>query len=281
MDSSVPLEKSAEKRRRLLKRDTTAIGDLMAGLRLHELWRALAWENVIQRYRRAALGVGWIAISFMLMIAVFVLVFGRSSPVRTEFEYMVYLATGLTAFGFVSGMVSGGASIFASGGGWIKSSRAPLSVLIYTHITGAFFEMFINALVLVPLIMMQGVPSVEHLLMVVVALAIFALNGVWCCMLLGSLGAWSSDFQNLLPAIMRIAFFATPVFWDYEVVQGRRLLLAHYNPFTHFIEVFRLPLMGESPSLTNWTVVILVTIGGWIAGLIAFSMSKRRLAAWV
>jgi ABC-type polysaccharide/polyol phosphate export permease len=273
--------KAEARRRRLLRRNRSTLGDLWAGLQLHNLWTALAFEDLVQKYRRAALGVSWIAISFILMIAIFVAIFGRSSPVRTEFEYALYLSTGLVAFTFISTMVTRGASLFGANGSWVRSSRAPLSVLVYSNILSSFLEMAIVAVVVLPLVAIHGVPTPEQLLIIMAALVLYAINAVWCSLLFGSLGAWSSDFQQLVPAIMRIAFFATPVFWDYEVVEGRRLLLAHYNPFTHFVELLRQPLMMNYPSLTNWIVVGGVTIGGWVLAIVAFSFAKRRLAAWV
>lgn len=281
MSASAAEAKSAAKRRRVLRRNRSAIGDLVSSLRLYELWLALAKENVTQRYRRAALGVGWIAISFLLMVAIFVLVFGRSSPARTEFEYTLYLATGLMAFTFVSTMVTGGCAIFGSNGGWIKSSRAPLGVLVFSTIASSYFEMFILAFIVLPLVVIHSIPNPEHLLVFGAAILIFGINAIWCCLLLGSIGAWSADFQQFVPAVMRIAFFATPIFWDYEVTEGRRLLLAQYNPFTHFVELFRRPLMSEMPSETNWIVVGSITLGGWVVALIVFSHAKRKLAAWV
>lgn len=281
MPASQLEDKAGTRRRRLMSRNHSAVGDLRASLELRSLWLALAWEDLTQRYRRAALGVSWVAIQFLLMLVIFVLVFGRSSPARSEFEYTIYLATGLMSFTFISTMVSRGAGIFATNGGWIKSSSMPLSVLAYSNVANAFFEMLILSIVVAPLILIQGVPGLEQLLLVVIALVFYALNGVWCGLLFGSLGAWFSDLQQLIPAIMRIAFFATPVFWDYEVVEGRRMLLAHYNPFTHFVEIIRQPLMHNYPSATNWLVVIGISVGGWLLALVVFSWSKRRLAAWV
>ena len=98
---------------------------------------------------------------------------------------------------------------------------------------------------------------------------------------MGCIGAWSADFQQLVPAIMRIAFFATPVFWDYDGRGGMRVQLAHYNPFTHFLEIFRSPLLGHYPTATNWIVVLSLTAILWVLAILAFKFFRSRLAAWV
>lgn len=280
-DTCARAGQSAHRRAELMRRTGSVWQDLSASLRLHHLWRALATEDLVQSYRRASLGVGWILISFALMVLVFVLVFGRSSPARSEYEYTLYLATGLLAWTVLSGGVTKGVSVFAANGGWIKSTPAPYSVLVFKNLYNVLLETGIVSIFVVPMVVIYGIPSPELLGMLILAFLVYAINLIWTNLLLGSIGAWSSDFQQLVPALMRIAFFATPIFWDYEVGEGRRKLLATYNPFTHFVEIVRAPLMGEQASMTNWTVVLSVTLTGCIAAVFAFKIAKPRLSAWI
>lgn len=281
MTSQKPVLTAPERRARLMRRDTSVLADLSASLKLHELWRALAWEDLVQRYRRASLGVGWILISFLLMVFIFVFIFGRSSPEKTQFEYTLYLATGLFAWTFLSVAISQGGSIFGSNAGWIRASNAPLGVLSLSLLTSAFLEMCIVGLSVLPLVLLHGLPSVLQFIGLIAALVLYGLNLLWCSLFLGSIGAWSSDFQQLIPSFMRIFFFATPIFWDYDALDGRRHMLATYNPFTHFVELVRQPLMGNYPDPVNWAVAISITGIGWVLALIVFRYAKPRLSAWV
>jgi ABC-type polysaccharide/polyol phosphate export permease len=51
---------------------------------------------------------------------------------------------------------------------------------------------------------------------------------------------------------------------------GPRRFIADYNPFTHMIALVREPLLGDTPSLTDWLVVLAIAVVGWI-GTFLFS----------
>ena len=270
-----------ERRRRLMRRNHSVSHDLYASLQLHHLWRTLAWEDLRQRYRRSTLGIAWILLSFILMLLIFVLIFGRSSPSMTRIQYTLYLSSGLVVWNFMSGAVTRGVSVFGANGGWIRSTPAPFSVLIFRSIFSNIMETGLTFLAILPLIYIYGVPGVTGFLTMGVAVLLYITASIPMGMLMGCIGARSADFQQLVPALMRIGFFATPVFWDYETRTGTRLMMAHYNPFTHFLELFRAPLRGKAPTDTNWMVAIGSTILLWVAGLIVFKLFRPRLAAWV
>lgn len=269
------------RRRKLMRRTGSVLYDIYASARLHHLWRALAWEDLRQRYRRSTLGLTWILLSFMLMLAVFVLIFGRSSPSMTQLEYTLYLSSGLAVWNYMSGVVNKGVSVFGGNGGWIRSTPAPFTILVFRIVYANLLETGLTLLVIVPIVYFVGIPDLTGFLTMGAAVLLYIAASVPMGLLMGCIGARSADFQQLVPALMRIGFFATPVFWDYETRTGTRLMMAHYNPFTHFLELFRAPLMGKAPSGVDWMVAVGSTIVLWIVALIVFKMFRSRLAAWV
>ena len=274
-------ESKALSRSDLMQRHERVVDDLYIGLKLHHLWRALAWEDVIQRYRRSVLGIAWIMLSFWSMIAIFVILFGRSSPTLTQFEYTIYLATGLAAWNFLSVGITKSTAAFASNAGWIRSTPAPFSVLAYRAVLAGCYEFAIVFLSILPLVFFYSFPSALGLLVLVAAAILFVINLVFLSLLLGSIGAWSSDFQQIVPNVMRIAFFATPIFWEFSSMSGARRLMADYNPFTHFVQLMRAPLMGQMPSAVNWGVALVCSLVVIVASIFVFRYARVRLAAWV
>ncbi len=279
---SADLSATAKHRRSdLMRRHDNVIDDLMAGMKLHHLWRALAWEDLIQRYRSSTLGIVWIAVSFWAMVAIFVILFGRTSPNLTQFGYMIYLATGLCAWNFIQAGVTKGSAVFAGNGGWIRSTPAPLSILVYRSVLAVIYEVLIIFVLVVPLALYFHIPDLVGVGIILIGVILFVLNLVFLSLFLGAIGAWSADFQQILLAVMRIAFFATPIFWEFEPSVGLRRAMGLYNPFTHFVALIREPLMGHTPTAINWAVVGVATLFVLVAGTITFKYSRKRLAAWV
>lgn len=271
----------SRRNRSLMRRQNGVFQDLWASLRLIHLWRALAWEDLMQRFRRSILGLSWIVVSFALLIFILVVLFGRNSPTRTTYEYLVYLCLGMAIWTYLSAIVSKGVMAFAGNSAWIKSTPAPFGVLAFRTIYAGILELLVLLVFVVPISLYLVVPDPIHLLYLLGAIGVYAINSVSICLLLGSLGAWSSDVQQLIPAIMRIAFFATPIFWEYETSSGLRRYMADYNPFTHFVEIIRAPLMGTDPSQINWMVVGFITTVSMILSFAIFKFARTRLPVWV
>ena len=271
----------SRRNRVLMRRHGGVFHDVWAGVKLHQLWRALAWEDLIQRFRRSILGLAWIILSFGMMIGIFVILFGRESQNLSTYEYTIYLSLGFATFSFLSSIITRGTSMFVTNAGWIKATPAPFSVLAFKTVASSFMELLILLSLIVPVVIFLTPPPSLHILWLFLAIILYLVNSVSITILMGCLGAWSSDFQQLIPSLMRITFFATPIFWEYEYASGMRKYLATYNPFTHFVEIFRQPMMGEAPSASNWMVVCSITIVAFILSIVIFKSARERLPVWV
>jgi ABC-2 type transport system permease protein/lipopolysaccharide transport system permease protein len=112
------------------------------------------------------------------------------------------------------------------------------------------------------------------------ALVIMLFNGLWVCLLLGLLSARFRDIPMIVGSIVQVMFFITPVLWKPDMLPGRALLL-DANPFYHFVEIMRGPMLGQVPSGENWFACILVTVLGWMVTLLFYTAYRWRLAYWV
>ena len=102
----------------------------------------------------------------------------------------------------------------------------------------------------------------------------------WMAALIGLAGARFADTKHGLSLAMRFLFFATPVFWRADAL-GDRSMIAMANPFTHFLEVVRAPLLGEPVSDIAWTVVLATSATGIIPTVLVYGQYSRRLVFWL
>jgi ABC-type polysaccharide/polyol phosphate export permease len=79
---------------------------------------------------------------------------------------------------------------------------------------------------------------------------------------------------------MQLFFFVTPIIWHPDSLPGRQRVIT-FNPFHHFIEIVRAPLLGTSTPTTSWFVVVAITLLGWIMTLAFMATFRRRFAYWV
>jgi lipopolysaccharide transport system permease protein len=88
--------------------------------------------------------------------------------------------------------------------------------------------------------------------------------------------------QQIIASVMIVVFYVTPVIWKPNLIpDGTAHLLLGLNPFYHFLQITRLPLLGQSPTFENWSLAIFAAL---VASIIAYFAAKKfqsRLAYWV
>jgi len=254
--------------------------DLWAGLSMVELWRTFAWDEIQQRYRRSMLGVSWILLSFLMFVGGVSFFFSALSGWELQ-SFIVYVALGYAAFIFISGNFIDGCQVFTASHVWIKALSLPYSVHVYRSLFRSLLIFALQMAVVIPLMIWSGwVPGLVTLL-VVPALAIYVLNAVAVQYLLGLIAARFQDVGHLVTSITRLLIFVTPILWVREGLDGARAFAADLNPLTHYVEIFRAPLLGEMPRMTSWAVVFGVTLGIWVAAALCAAVFRRRLPYWL
>lgn len=258
-----------------------AFRDLAEGWRMDEVWRAFAWDEIQNRYRRSAIGVAWILISFVIFVGGIGIFFGAFSS-KDGAAFMAYVALGFTLFQFMIGNITDGCGVFRQAATWIKSSTLPYSIYVYKSVFRSLFPFIIH---LIATIVGMTAFGLLHLgwsaLVAIPALGVILLNAIPAQMLLGVIAARYRDISHLVTSVIRILFFSTPILWVREEQSGIRAQLADLNPLTHYIEIFRAPLLGEVARSESWAIVIGSTVLLWAAAVTISAMMRRRLPFWV
>jgi ABC-type polysaccharide/polyol phosphate export permease len=98
-----------------------------------------------------------------------------------------------------------------------------------------------------------------------IGLALLIGNGIWLTFVFRIVGARYRDLSEVVQAVMRIAFLATPIIWM-PAQEGRGDVLGAFltcNPFYHFLELIRAPLLGNPIAPLSWLVVLFTTVAGF------------------
>jgi len=106
------------------------------------------------------------------------------------------------------------------------------------------------------------------------------INGCWFSFLLGMLCARYRDLNPTVASLITIRFFVTPIIWSPSLIPDRAFILL-YNPFFHFVESIRAPLLGQPVQAETWWILTSITITGWILVIPAVSKMGRKLVYWL
>lgn len=258
-----------------------ALLDVRQGVANWRMWTRLAWSDVRMRYRRTLLGPFWATLSLGVMIFVMSVVMARLFNADLK-QFLPYVTSGMVTWTLLSGLVTEGTSVFISAEPLIKSLRIPLTTLVCAAAWRNIILFGHNLAIYVLVMVVMSVPVTLSTLLVFPALFLYALNAIWVGILLGIFAARFRDISPVVVAFVQVVVFVTPIFWNADQIKGRLgILLSDYNVFNHFVQIVRGPLLGNTPQLLSWAVVLGVTLVGWGVSLAMFSRYRQRIAYWV
>jgi len=289
-----------------------AVGDIREGFQQRELWSHLGWQDIKQRYRRSVIGPFWITISQGVISLGLGILYSTLWGLHVS-TFLPYIATGFIVWTFISGCLSEGMETFITNEGLIKQIRAPLTVymlrtvwrqtLMFAHniivvvIIGAIFFTSLNH----PYGLEKGVCAVDstsichpglgwYSLTAIPAFLLLALNACWITLLLGIISTRYRDIPQLINSLIQLLFYMTPIVWPIDQLYGAGargdlgkwvVPVVHLNPFYHFVQILRAPLIGQAVNPWSWAVVGGITIVGWGLALVAMRNYRARVSYWV
>ena len=264
-----------------------AFGDLVEGWRQRELWGHLGWQDIKQRYRRSVLGPIWITISMAVTaIALGILYAGLFD--NDIDKQLPNILVGFIVWAFISGCLLEGADVFIANEGLIKQLPAPLSVHVYRLIWRQTLLFGHNLIVYFVMLVVFPQPLTWASLTAIPAFLLLAANGAWAALLLGIITTRYRDLTPITQSVVQLMFFLTPIVWIYgdflnspNPAVAERARLAEFNPFLHFMEIIRTPMLGQDQQLRYWIVCLCITVVGWALALYALRRFRSRVSYWV
>lgn len=254
--------------------------DVSRGFQKHQVWLNFAWEEILSRYRRSAFGLLWIVFGYAFFVGGVAFFFGGFAHANIG-EFTIYVALGYAVFQFMIANVVDGCVVFTSAATWIKSTTLPYSIYVYKSIFRSLLPFGLHLLVVVAIFAYWRPPLTWNALWAIPAFLIFLINAVAIQYLCGLVSARFRDLEHLVGTISRILIFTTPILWVREERDGLIGIVADLNPLTHYVEIFRAPLMGEDVRILSYVVVGGLTIFCWLLAIFAANRMQKRLAFWV
>ncbi|MBM3486316.1 MAG: ABC transporter permease [Alphaproteobacteria bacterium] len=275
MDAAPPLQRSP----RAAPTGQDVGTDVLAGLGRWRLWGLMGWNDIRQRYRRSLIGPFWLSLSMAVMVIALGFLFSTIFKIDIA-DYLPFLTLGFLAWAFIAQCVTEGCATFIEAEGFIKQMPLPYSTFVYRVVWRNLIILAHNSVVYVVVALIFGIWPGATALLVLPGLVLLVLNAAWLGILVGALCARFRDVPPIVSSLLQMVFFVTPIIWKPELA-GDRMLFVDLNPFFHFVELIRAPLLGHAPAAASWLVCIAVTAVGWIATALVFRRCRARIAYWV
>jgi lipopolysaccharide transport system permease protein len=242
------------------------------------LWM-LAWRDIKVRYTQTYLGIIWAILTPIMSLAILHFVFNKIANVDTgAVPHILFTITGISAWTYFSRLLSESGSAFISSQNMIQKIYFPKLVIPLSKSIVGLVDLFFTLLCLVVLMIYYGVfPGSE-----VIALPLFLffaiLAGVASGLWVSALTIRYRDLRLLVPFILRLGMFITPIAYPASMVPEKFRLIYYLNPMAGIIEGFRWSILATDIYWTGVYISLGVTLVLLFTSLFYFKTVESIMA---
>lgn len=257
-----------------------------ASLNLGELWRYrelvyfFIWRDIKVRYKQTLLGAAWAIIQPFFVMVIFNIFFGKLAKIPSDgipypiFSYVALLPWQL----FENGVRKAGNSL-VSGRNLLTKVYFPRLAIPIASVIAGLVDFALALTILLGMMWFYDYSPTKWILftplLLILALVTALGTGLW----LSALNVTYRDIGYIIPFILRVWFFLTPITYSASIVPEEYQTIYALNPMTGVIQGFRWAMLGvgEPPSvLILASTVAAVSI--MISGLFYFRRMERTFA---
>ncbi len=230
---------------------------------------ATAAREVRSRYKQN-IGRGvWMVVQPAAMVVIYGFVFTQIFQATGEgLPYLSMVWAGIILWQFFQHGVQMGMMSIGYESGTLPKIWFPRIVIPLAPGTSAFVDLGIGMVLLFVTALIQGVRPDYHALFAVIPITVLAIWMYGAALLLAPLAVYMRDLTTIVPLLLRLGFFATPVMYSSKAIPEDLSWLADWNPVAVCIDGVRDTILaGNYP---DWTELALQGAVGSILLVVAF-----------
>lgn len=210
------------------------------------------------RYKSTGMGVFWAVASPVLFLLTFYVLFKVILPLNIP-NYAAHLFIGLVIWTWFQGTVTESVTCIVGNASLINQPRFPAAALPLAAATSNLVTLLLTLPLLLVILYFEGarigVPVIAIPLLMLCQF-IFVLSIAY---LVAALNVVFRDMQYIVPIVLQLGYFMTPIFYDAGALPARARFYLGFNPMLQLIEAHRAVLIyGRWP---DWPALGLVAIG--------------------
>lgn len=273
------IQTAARPRRRI----TAESSRWWSAARIGEFWRyrdllwLLAGRDVRVRYKQTALGALWAIIQPVVTMVVFTLFFGQWLGVPRMSD-PVFVYAGLLPWMFFSSTVTASAASVVANADIMRKVYFPRLILPIAAAGAPLVDFAVAMVVLLGLMLWKGVGLGAEFVLLPLLAASTLLTALGIGTLLAAVTVSFRDFRHIVPFLLQVWFFATPVLYPASVIPADHSWILTLNPMAAQIEAFRCAILGHPVDYAGWSIACLAAGALAAIGWLQFSRTEERFA---
>jgi lipopolysaccharide transport system permease protein len=250
--------------------------------RYRELFYVLAWRDLAVRYKQTVIGIAWALIRPFLTMAVFTVIFGHIAKLPSDgaVPYPLMVFAGMLPWTLFSTGLSEASNSLIGNANLISKVYFPRLIVPTATIVVAFVDFLITFSILIAMMAWyQFLPGWQIMVLPGFVLLAFAASmgpALW----LTALNVKYRDFRYVIPFIVQLGLYISPVGFSSQIVPEEWRLLYSLNPMVGVIDGFRWSILGgQSPLYLPGLAISLVVVAFFLwFGVRRFRKTEKSFA---
>lgn len=256
--------------------------DFSEVFRYKDLFFTLAWRDFRVRYAQTTIGLLWALLQPLITLLILSLVFGTFIAVKTPVPHLLFTLAGMSVWTYFSYVKTNAGSSIISSQNMIKKIYFPRIIIPFSKALVGLIDFGITLIMLIALMFYYGIAPTANVLFAPLFLILGILAALGAGIWLSALTVRYRDFQHVVPFIVQIGLYLTPIAYPAEYATSHlpkwATTLYYLNPMAGIVQGFRWSLFGgEAPNefllITIITVVVL-----FISSLLFFKRIEDEMA---
>ncbi len=247
-----------------------------------ELLAILAWRDVAVRYKQTVIGIAWAVVRPFITMVVFSIVFGRLAglPSDGSVPYPVLVFAGMLPWFLFASVLSEASASLVGNSNLIGKVYFPRLVIPLASAAVALVDFAVNLAILLGIMVWYRVMPGWQITLMPAFIALAVLASLGPALLITALNVKYRDFRYVIPFVVQLGLYVSPVGFSSAVVPGDWRLLYSLNPVVGVIDGFRWCLLGGESKLylPGFALSLgIVALSLWL-GIATFRRTERSFA---
>ena len=244
-----------------------------------ELVLGIVRRDILVRYRKTALGVGWALFTPVVNMIVFTIIFTRVAKLEMDVPYPIFSYTGLLPWTLFASSLKNGVNSLLNGKNLITKVYFPREILPLSSVAVSLIDFAIGSLLLAVLMAYYQVPPAKTLWFVPVLVAVQVMFAAAIALLISMANLWFRDVKYVFDVIIQLWMFATPVVYPVRNIGEPLQSLLMLNPMAPIIDGYRSVIIsGRLPDMAPIAAVAAASLVLLACAWLTFHRAEYRFA---
>ncbi|HKG92118.1 MAG TPA: ABC transporter permease [Gemmatimonadaceae bacterium] len=252
---------------------------------IREAWRRRAFAVELSRTKLRAqhfntvFGQLWLVLNPLMLAGVYFILVDILRGGSNRPGFFAHLVAGIFAYHLVSDAVRDGTKAVVTGGRLILNSAFPRVLLPWASVVSAVKRFIPTMIIYVPIHIASGFGVEPGLLWAIPLLALLLVMASGLAMIVSALQVYFRDLKNLMPYLLRVWLFASPVLYFADQMPEKYQFLLDVNPLGQLLSAWTEAVnLGQAPSTHELVVSSAWAFGLLIVGFLFFVSREREFA---